>query len=133
LTQVDPFKATGPDGIPPKLLKETSFELSPSLTLLFNSSLKQGRIPQHWKTASVTPIFKKGNRSNPTNYRPVSLTSVCCKTLERIIHANIMEHLNRLNILSKCQYGFHANYPTDLQVLHTMHDLMSNLNKKNQN
>ena len=132
LTQVDPFKATGPDGIPPKLLKEMAFELSPSLTLLFNSSLKQGGIPHDWKIASVTPIFKKGNRSNPTNYRPVSLTSVCCKTLERIVHTNIMEHLNSLNILSKCQYSFRAKHSTELQLLHTVHDLVSNLNQKTQ-
>jgi len=130
LTQVDPFKATGPDDIPPKLLKEMAFELSPSLTVLFNSSLKQGKIPHDWKIASVTPIHKKGNRSNPTNYRPISLTSVCCKTLERIIHSNIMEHLNRFNVLSKCQYGFRANHSTELQLLHTVHDLVTNLNKK---
>ena len=88
LTQVDPFKATGPDGIPPKLFKEIAFELSPSLTLLFTSSLKQGRSPDDWKIASVTTIFKKGNSSDPTNYRPVSLTSMCCKTLEHIVHTD---------------------------------------------
>ena len=101
------------------LLKEMAFELSPSLTLLFNSSLKQGRIPDDWKIASVTPTFKKGNHSNSTNYRPVS---VCCKTLERIVHTNIMEHLDSLNILSKCKYGFRAKHSTEMQLLHTVHD-----------
>ena len=80
----------------------------------------------------MAPIFKKGNRSNPTNYRPVSLTSVCCKILERIVHTNILEHLNSLNILSKCQYGFRAKHSTELQLLHTVHDLVSNLNQKTQ-
>ena len=129
MTQVDPFKAKGPDGILPKLLKEMEFELSPSLTWLFNSSLKQGKVPHDWKTASVTPIFKKGNHSNHANYRPVSLTSVCCKTLECIIHANFMEHLKRLDILSNCQYGFHAKHSTELQLLHTLHDLVSRKSK----
>ena len=80
--ELDPFKATSPDGIPPKLLKELAHMLAPSLALLFNASLKQGCLPCDWKTVSVTPLFKKGNRSDPTNYRPVSLTSVCSKILE---------------------------------------------------
>ena len=130
LKQIDAFKTTGPDGIPPKLLKEMAYELSPSMTLLFNASLKQGIVPHDWKIASVTPLFKKGDRSIPNNYRPVSITSVCCKTLERIIHANIMKHLNSLNILSKCQYGFRAKHSTELQLLHTVHDFVSNLNTR---
>ena len=96
LGEADPFKATGPDGIPPKLLKELAHVLAPSLALLFNAS------PCDWKTASVTPLFKKGNYSDPTNYRPVSLTSVCSKILERIIHSHIMAHLDRHNILTHC-------------------------------
>ena len=99
LGELDSFKATGPDGIPPKLLKELAHVLAPSLALLYNASLKQGCLPCDWKTASVTPLFKKGNRSDPTNYRPVSLTSVCSKILERIIHSHIMVHLDRHNIL----------------------------------
>ena len=56
---VDPFKATGPDGIPPKSLKELAYVLTPSLALLFNAPLKQGCLPRNWKTASVTPFFRK--------------------------------------------------------------------------
>ena len=73
LKQIDPFKAAGPDGIPSRLLKEVASELSPSITLLFNASLQQGNIPDDWKKALVTPLFKKGNRNNPVNYRPISL------------------------------------------------------------
>ena len=81
-------------------------------------------------TASVTPLFKKGDRNNPTNYRPVSLTSVCCKILERSIHSNIMTHLDRYDILSSCQYGFRTKHSTELQLLHTVHDFTSSLNEK---
>ena len=130
LEEVDPFKAAGPNGIPPKLLKELAYVLSPSLTLLFNASLKQGYLPHDGKTASVTPLFKKGDCSNPTNYRPVSLTSVCCKILERIIHSNIMTHLDRYDILSSCQYGFRTKHSTELQLLRTVHDFTSSLNEK---
>ena len=130
LEEVDPFKATGPDGIPPKLLKELAYVLSSSLALLFNTSLKQGCLPHDWKTASVILLFKKGDRSNPTNYKPVSLTSICYKILKRIIHSNIMSHLDRYDILSSCQYRFRTKHSTELQLLRTVHDFTSSLNEK---
>ena len=67
LQEVDPFKAVGPDGIPPRLLKELSHELAQSLTLIFRASIHQSSLPLDWKTALVTLLFKKGSRSNPTN------------------------------------------------------------------
>ena len=100
LKGVNPYKATGPDCIPAKLLKEMAEELSPSLTLIFTAALQPGKIPQDWKKVSVTPIFKKGDQTNPMNYRPVSLTSICSKLLEHIIHSNVMSHLNACNIIS---------------------------------
>ena len=130
LGELDPFKVTGPDGIPPKLLKELAHALAPSLALLFNASLKRGCLPCDWKTASVTSLFKKGNCSDPTNYTPVSLTSVCSKILERIIHSHIMAHLYRHNILTHCQYGFRTKHSTELQLLRTVHDFTSSLNEK---
>jgi hypothetical protein len=66
-------------------------ELTPSLTLIFQTSLEMGTVPDDWKTAHVTPIFKKGDKSKPSNYRPVSLTSICCKTLEHIIFSHLMK------------------------------------------
>jgi hypothetical protein len=65
-----------------------SSALTPSLTLIFQTSLERGKVPDDWKTAHVTPIFKKGDKSKPSNYRPVSLTSTCCKTLEHIIFSH---------------------------------------------
>jgi len=93
LNGIDLFKATGPDGVPPRLLKELSNELAPSLALLFKASLQQSTLPKDWKTALVTPLFKKGNSSDPSNYHPISLTSVCYKVFEHIIYSNIMSHL----------------------------------------
>lgn len=108
LKDIDPFKVTGPDNIdiPPKLLKVLSNELAPILAILFKASLKQGSLHHDWKTALVTPLFKKGDRSNPTNHCPISLTSVCSKLLEHIIYSNIMSHLKAHNILADCQFGF---------------------------
>ena len=67
LKEINPYKATGPDCIPTKLLKEMAEELSPSLV----SSLQQGKIPQDWKEALITPLFRKSNQTNPMNYHPV--------------------------------------------------------------
>ena len=74
LSDLDPSKSNGPDKLPTRLLNLLSNEISPSLTLLFTVSLHQGTVLQDWKKALVTPLFKKGERSNPANYRPISLT-----------------------------------------------------------
>ena len=82
-------KAAGPDGIRPRVLKELSPELAPILTLLFKASLHQQSFPDIWKHASVCPIYKKGDKTSPSNYRPVSLTCISCKLLEHIICSNL--------------------------------------------
>ncbi|XP_076031177.1 uncharacterized protein LOC143019425 [Oratosquilla oratoria] len=69
-----------PDSVHPKILKELAEILATSLCILYNASLKHGEVPKQWKLATVTPIFKKGDKSNLANYRQVSLTSVVCKT-----------------------------------------------------
>ena len=74
LQALNPHKAQGQDYIPPRFLKECAEELAPALTLVFPASLQQGTVPDYWKQAMVTPIFKKGDRSAPANYRPISLT-----------------------------------------------------------
>ncbi|MFN9999698.1 MAG: hypothetical protein ACK559_01090, partial [bacterium] len=82
--------AAGPDGLTPRVLKEFEAQLAIPLEILFNKSIRTGEIPEDWKHAHVTPIFKKGAKSDPGNYRPVSLTSVCCKILESIIRDAMM-------------------------------------------
>ncbi len=74
LRNLKPHTASGPDGIPAKLLKITAEEISPALTLLFQASINQGRVPPQWKKGQIVPLFKKGSRSDPANYRPISLS-----------------------------------------------------------
>lgn len=99
LSNLKPFKATGPDGLPPFILKELAYELAPIFTLLFEASLLQGTLPLDWTKASVTPIFKKGDTHQASNYRPVSLTSVPSKIMEHIIFSHIMKHLENHRVL----------------------------------
>ena len=87
LQELNPHKAQGPDNIPTRFLKEFAAELAPCLTLIFKASLKQGKVPSEWKQANVTALFKKGDSTSAANYRPISLTSVCCKLMEHVIHS----------------------------------------------
>ena len=70
LQKLKPFKACGPDQIPNRILKEVTKEIAPALLLLYQSFLKQTKLPDQWKHAYVTPIFKEGDRSTASNYRP---------------------------------------------------------------
>ena len=79
------IKSPGVDGIPPKLLMEIAEQISTPLAKWFNLSLEEGIVPSEWKEVNITPLFKKGSRNKPENYRPVSLTSVVCKLLETLI------------------------------------------------
>ena len=86
-------KSPGPDKLHPRILKELANELTTPLTIIYNKCIDKGTLPSQWKEAIVTPIFKKGCKSDPSNYRPVSLTSVVCKVMERIISESILEHV----------------------------------------
>ena len=128
LKDINPSKATGPDSIPGKLLKEAASELALALTLIFQTSINQGRIPNDWKSAKIAPVYKKGDRSQPSNYRPISLTSICCKLIEHIIHSSVITHLENHSILTDFQHGFRKRRSTETQLILTVQDLVSNLN-----
>ena len=108
LLDLKDHKASGPDKIPTTLLKRFAIEISPVLAMIFQASLHQSVIPIDWKLARVVPIFKKGERHNPGNYRPVSLTCICSKLLEHIIYFHIFSHLKKYDILCEQQHGFRA-------------------------
>ena len=119
LYNINQHKATGPDTIPGELLKELASEISPISTTIYNASIKQGKIPNQWKEALIIPLFKKGDRGKASNYRPVSLTSICCKIMEHILHSKIISHLEANNILSENQHGFHKQIMRKPTVYHT--------------
>ena len=117
LEQLKPTKASGPDQIPARILKECALQIAPILRNIFAKCLTDGEVPQQWREANVTPIFKKGDRHNPANYRPVSLTSVICKIQEHVIAKSIMKHLENNKILVDSQHGFRAKRSCEAQLL----------------
>jgi len=110
LLMLNPNKSLGPDDIPPHVLKEASSEIAPVLTWIFNQSISSGTVPDDWRLANIFPLHKKGPKALPENYRPVSLTCICSKVLEHIIHSSISRFLESNKILSPRQHGFRAGH-----------------------
>ena len=106
LRNLDVSKASGPDGIPAIVLRNCAPELSPVLTSLFRLSLHMGAVPKGWKLANIQPVPKKGSRADPANYRPIAVTSILCKVMERVLIHRLLAYLERNDLLSDQQYGF---------------------------
>ena len=116
--------ACGPDGIPTRVLKELKEEVTGPLTILFQKSIDTGKIPDDWREANVTPIYKqKGKKSDPGNYRPVSLTNVVGKMMERVVKEQIMDHVERNNLLCEEQHGFRAKKSPQTNLIEFMDEV----------
>uniref|UniRef100_A0A670IJS6 Reverse transcriptase domain-containing protein n=1 Tax=Podarcis muralis TaxID=64176 RepID=A0A670IJS6_PODMU len=109
LASLDVFKSPGPDELHPRVLKELADVISEPLAVIFENSWRTGEVPADWRRANVVPIFKKGKREDPNNYRPVSLTSIPGKILEQIIKQTVCEHLERNAVITNSQHGFLKN------------------------
>ena len=128
LSTLDVTKANGPDEISARMLKHTATSITPSITNLFNLSLRTGHIPSEWKQFLVVPIPKSNNnKGSPTNYRPISLLSVLSKLLERHVHKILTEHLCTHHPLSNSQWGFSAGKSTVTALLTTTHEWFQRL------
>ena len=122
LSSLDPAKATGPDLVSARMLKHTATSISPAVTRLFNMSLSLGRLPSQWKSALVVPIPKSQHKSDPSNYRPISLLPILSKLLEKHIHAYLMDRINTSSPLSGEQWGFLKGKSTTGALLTAIHD-----------
>ena len=132
LKNLNPRKACGPDSIPNMFLKNYAEELSLPLQNIFQSSLNSGDLPDDWKKANISCAFKKGDKHLPENYRPISLTSVCCKLLEHIVSHHIHDHFKRYNVLTDRNHGFRSGHSCETQLATTLHDLLRSYDKGNQ-
>ena len=132
LENLEAVKSPGPDGIHPTILKHCASELAPVLQVIFTQSLNTGDIPTDWLVSNVTPVYKKGDRNLPSNYRPISLTSICSKVMEHVIYHSIMNHLQDNQVLSNSQHGFRAGYSCTTQLISLIEDISFNMDAHKQ-
>ena len=110
-------KSCGPDEISPIMLINLVDFVANPLALLMNATFNESVLPKDWKKAFVSPIYKKGARNRAENYRPISLTSVVCKLMEKLVKDAVFNHLIKNNLLSKKQFGFISGRSTVTQLL----------------
>ncbi|EYC39461.1 hypothetical protein Y032_0656g1239 [Ancylostoma ceylanicum] len=101
-----------PDGIPFAFNRKVAAAIAKPLEYIFNLSLSRAEVPDRWKHSYVTPLRKKPPYNDPSNYRPVSITSVLCRIFEKIIKKTIVEHLDNNDVLSPDQHGFRKSRST---------------------
>lgn len=106
LKRIRPDGATGPDGVPSRILHKCATFIAPSLCSLYNMSMRNGEIPNEWKKANVVPVHKGGDRNDVKNYRPISLTSVLGKVMEKLVNARLLHHLKEVRGINIEQHGF---------------------------
>lgn len=117
INSINPSKAQGSDNIHPRVIRQCSANLIKPLTKIFKTSISEGKLPNEWKNANVTAIFKKGQRTKPENYRPISVTSICCRLMEKLIRDAIVDHLERNNLITNVQHGFRKKHSCVTQLL----------------
>jgi hypothetical protein len=99
--------------LPPQITPRVSNCPSRPSDVIFSQTLNEGTLPVDWEEAQVTPLFEKGDKSCPGNYRPVSLTSVVCKVMKSVVKDRLIDHLTSNNLLSDCHHGFNSR-----EILH---------------
>lgn len=112
-----------------KLLRHVREEISLPLCHLVNISMRLSYVPQTWKRAKVVPVFKSGSKTEPGNYRPISLLPTLSKVLEKVIHHQLTSHLNLHNLLFEHQYGFRGGFSCE-QLLIKLQNLLFNAKQK---
>ena len=124
-------KATciGLDGISACLLKEAAIVITPVLTRIFNRSLNCSAFPCIWKLGKVSALFKSGNRCDPNNYRPITVLPTVSKILEKAVHSQVYEHLQKNKILSPKQFGFWSKLSTEIALTSFSEPILEQMDK----
>jgi len=117
----------GADGVHPSVLRYCAEALAPALVHIFKLSIAEGRVPDKWKLGNITSLFKKGSRSCPANYRPVSLTSILCKVIEGLVKKVMMQYLLSNSLLAPQQHGFLPKKACVTNLLETVDIVTSEL------
>ena len=122
LNQLDTSKSPGPDGIHPRVLFELREFILKPLLIIFQTSWETNKLPEDWKLANISAIFEKGKKSMADNYRPISLTSICCKLFEKFVRKHLMDHFNEKGLIKNAQYGFRSGRSLNLPLLKVIDD-----------
>ena len=120
-------KAIGLDHICARLLKDSANVTIPCLTRLFNKSLFASKFPTVWKKGKVVPIFKSGNRSDKSNYRPITILPVLSKVFEKAVHSQLYNYIQTNNLLSANQFGFRPGRSTDVALTQLTENILDRL------
>lgn len=114
----------GVDGMPAWFFKTFPQQLSVPLEYIFKRSLEEGSVPKEWRMSIVTPVYKgsKHKSSDPASYRPISLTCIACRIMERIIKQHIVSHFERFDLFTSSQHGFRNSMSTETQLLECVND-----------
>ena len=132
LKNLDTSKSPGPDDILPIFLKTCSNELAPVLCKVFNFFVQKGQVPKAWKEANVVPVYKGGvkPKDDVGSYRPVSLTSILCKVLEKLISVRIIKYADEHDILSDNQFGFRNGRNCEQMLVKFFHHVCKSLDDR---
>ena len=120
LLQLKTDKSPGNDGISPRILKEMSEQLCVPLSIIFKLRIDESTLPRQWRDAIICPIYKKSEKRNAANYRPVFLTSIVCKTLERVIVQQLVEHIKMNHLDCEQQHGSTTGKSVNTNVLEAL-------------
>lgn len=130
LWPLKPNKASGPGEIPPWFFKAYAAEIVPTAADIYEASIVTGCVPSKWKHASFCVVYKNGGKSDPANYRPISLTCISSNVLEHIIYIHVMKHPEQHAILTDMQHGLRAKRSTVRQLILTIYDLAETSEKQ---
>ena len=122
LCKVPPKKSSTPEGIPAIFYKRSALGLAEPLTMIYNRSLREAKVPSLYRTAIIAPVHKTGDKADPANKRPVSLTAVLSKVLESIIADVIYNNANGQGLISDCQFAYRPGRSATQCVLEFLSD-----------
>ena len=126
---LDPSKATGLDGLGPRIIKLAANSISPFIATLINKSIISGTFPSQLKYAKVFPVFKGGSKSDPSNYRPISILPTISKIFEKHVNKHLMNYLNKYNLIHKSQSGFRQKHSCQTALVKLIDQWMSCIDK----
>ena len=129
LHALDPSKATGIDGLGPRILRMAADVLAPSITALINKSIETATFPSHLKVAKIFPIYKSGTKADPTNYRPISILPTFSKIFEKHINKHLIVFLNKYNLIYENQSGFRPKHSCQTALIKLIDQWMACIDK----